>query len=303
MNQTNKLGMYVAGVTAVLVIAIASIYFGVRFLLSERNALTRTPTTSPTPTPDVSTFIAGEDSDNDELPDLVENLYRTLPNNPDTDADGTSDGEEISLQRDPTIAAPNDSLLEVSASGQVTGAGTYTQKYLATLPDDLSQDDVLSSTRLEAFVEEYKGSLLPDVPVSSIKTNAATGKEAIGAYISAISSTSNTQITPVTSAEIEEAHRLAYSSNQPQPLRDILTKLEANVSALQQIEVPQEAVLIHQELVAASQALVNNVKLLENMQKDFVGGLIGAKNIELLSPIFAQIANDTGTLKEKYQIP
>lgn len=57
-----------------------------------------------------STFKAG-DSDSDGLTDWLEEFYHTDPKNPDTDGDGTSDGDEVSLDRDPSVAGPNDPLL------------------------------------------------------------------------------------------------------------------------------------------------------------------------------------------------
>lgn len=50
------------------------------------------------------------DSDNDGLTDWEENLWGTNPDVMDTDKDGTSDGEEISLLRDPRVPGPNDDL-------------------------------------------------------------------------------------------------------------------------------------------------------------------------------------------------
>ncbi len=51
------------------------------------------------------------DTDLDSLPDWLEEFYKSDPNNPDTDGDGTKDGEEITLKRDPSIAGPNDALI------------------------------------------------------------------------------------------------------------------------------------------------------------------------------------------------
>lgn len=51
------------------------------------------------------------DGDNDGLPDWLEEFYKTDPKNPDTDGDGTKDGDEIGLDRDPSVAGPNDPLL------------------------------------------------------------------------------------------------------------------------------------------------------------------------------------------------
>jgi hypothetical protein len=51
-----------------------------------------------------------KDSDNDGLRDWEENLYKTDPLNPDTDADGYLDGEEINSGHNPSIKGPNDKL-------------------------------------------------------------------------------------------------------------------------------------------------------------------------------------------------
>lgn len=49
-----------------------------------------------------------EDTDGDGLKNWEESLYNTDPNEPDTDKDGTTDGEEIKEKRNPAVAGPND---------------------------------------------------------------------------------------------------------------------------------------------------------------------------------------------------
>jgi len=49
-----------------------------------------------------------KDSDNDGLKDWEENLYKTDSVNPDTDADGYLDGEEINSGHNPLVKGPND---------------------------------------------------------------------------------------------------------------------------------------------------------------------------------------------------
>lgn len=57
---------------------------------------------------------ATKDSDSDGLYDWEENLWGTDANDPDTDGDGTSDGEEVAQNRNPLIAGPNDLLYDNS---------------------------------------------------------------------------------------------------------------------------------------------------------------------------------------------
>ncbi len=47
------------------------------------------------------TWVSAEDTDRDSLPDSVEVIYGTDPNNPDTDGDGYTDGEEVRAGYDP----------------------------------------------------------------------------------------------------------------------------------------------------------------------------------------------------------
>ncbi|MFH1461234.1 MAG: hypothetical protein ABIF84_02340, partial [Patescibacteria group bacterium] len=58
-----------------------------------------------------------DDLDNDGLAGWEENLYKTDPNNPDTDGDGYLDGEEIAAGYDPTKPAPDDKLTDGAEEG------------------------------------------------------------------------------------------------------------------------------------------------------------------------------------------
>ena len=51
------------------------------------------------------------DSDQDGLSDAEERMYRTDPNNPDTDGDGYSDGTEIKSGYNPLKPAPGDKII------------------------------------------------------------------------------------------------------------------------------------------------------------------------------------------------
>ncbi len=69
--------------------------------------------------------ILAKDGDGDGLKDWEEGLWGTDPNNPDTDEDGTQDGAEIRLGRDPLKKGPND-LLDRATIAEKTTANTQT---------------------------------------------------------------------------------------------------------------------------------------------------------------------------------
>ncbi len=69
-----------------------------------------------------------EDTDGDGLKNWEESLYNTDPNDADTDKDGTTDGEEIKLKRNPSVAGPNDK----QTLSLIDGIATSTKPITAT---------------------------------------------------------------------------------------------------------------------------------------------------------------------------
>lgn len=120
-----------------------------------------------------TTTDKASDVDKDGLFEWQEELYGSDSNNSDTDGDGTSDGEEIQLKRDPTIPGPNDPLLttkdyfdtEVDMSKFATG--TVTEK----LSIDLFSQ-YLNLKKSNELTEEKQTEL-----VSSVAKNAVEGAE------------------------------------------------------------------------------------------------------------------------------
>lgn len=69
------------------------------------------------------------DSDNDGLKDWEESLWGTDPQKKDTDEDGTTDGKEISSNRDPLLKGPKDSLeIKTATSSSASTSKTTTDK-------------------------------------------------------------------------------------------------------------------------------------------------------------------------------
>ncbi len=70
-------------------------------------------------------YVLENDQDKDSLPDWAENLWHTDPHKPDTDGDGTKDGDEVTRNRNPAVPGPNDVLEHIDTTAQ-TRSGTST---------------------------------------------------------------------------------------------------------------------------------------------------------------------------------
>lgn len=288
----------VALITIIVVVIVYGVVVAVGKIWSEDKAATASPTPNQIAVQDFSL-----DTDRDGLPNVVESLYHTDPSKADTDGDGTSDGEEVSAGRDPLNSTSEDAIRDIITGDTVAKQNTYTAKYLATLPTDLAREEILNKERVQAFVEQEKGSLLTPVTDADIRLTSGAGKDAVSTYLDSISSTHNSAIKDVSSSDIEAAYQAFYASPQTSSaLADIEKVLINNVTTLKTVSVPTETKEIHKKLLAASQALVDSVKLLAITPTDFIGGLIGAKKIEDLGPVFQEIGSEISALEKTYNL-
>ncbi|MEK7636742.1 MAG: hypothetical protein AAB362_03590 [Patescibacteria group bacterium] len=83
-----------------------------------------------------------KDADEDGLREWEEAVYKTNAENPDTDGDGTSDGDEIKQNRNPLVKGPKDTVApptESDASGAITfksEKGNLSQGFVEKLMSD-----------------------------------------------------------------------------------------------------------------------------------------------------------------------
>ena len=75
----------------------------------------------------VQNIIEQKDSDGDNLANWEEALWKTDPNNPDTDGDGAPDGEEVRSGRNPILAGPDD-FIETTESKEARVSNRITSK-------------------------------------------------------------------------------------------------------------------------------------------------------------------------------
>ena len=170
-------------------------------------------------------------------------------------------------------------------SAQETLVG-YTKQYVDSLPANSTQEQVLDQKTIEAFVDANRGPLLQELPAGTLKISAATGRKAIIAYLDAISASHNSAIATVTGDMIIAALTKQESGEDTQALMPIRTSIEGNLTIFESIQTPKEAEALHTKLLQSTRALLHAVTLLQNMKIDFVGGLIGQKNLADLKKIF-----------------
>ena len=241
-----------------------------------------------------------QDQDQDGLTDKMESLYHTNPTQADTDGDGTNDGDEIAAGRNPLLAG--DDAVKPPTGNEVSDSSSYTDQYLATLPESVSRDQVINKDALDSFVSSHRGELIPSVEPDSITVSNETGAAAVKQYFLDISSVSNASIISVTSADIEAAFQLDFQQQDPEIMKKLIAALEQNIAVYEQTPVPSDVRDIHERLLALNYALLNNVKLLHGMSRDFVGGLIAARNLHDLGAPLSQLSQDMAQAKMQYGV-
>lgn len=178
----------------------------------------------------------------------------------------------------------------------------YTKKYIESLPADIPKDQVLDTKNVQGFVDANRGILLAELPAGTVKTATASGKKAIQTYLDSISASHNKAIAPVTGTSIIEALEKQRSGEDLEALAPIRSSIEKNFELFTAIQVPKEAATLHTKLLQATQSLIANVKLLQDMRTDIVAGLIGQRNLTDLNLVFADIASQIQALETKYNL-
>ena len=187
---------------------------------------------------------------------------------------------------------------------QSTGSniGPETKKYVATLPKDATQAQVLDQKNLTTYVSANQGQLLPVLQPGTIKTSTATGKAAIKTYLDSISQAQNSKIKPVTGTDIVNAFQAQEGGTDANALAPILVNVQSNFDLFKAIATPQEAVPLQTKLLQATISLIQNIKLIQAFKTDQISGLIGLKNVSDLDGVYADIATQISALEKKYNL-
>jgi len=238
---------------------------------------------------DMTLESLSKDSDNDGLKDWEEALWKTGVNNPDTDGDGTLDGEEVKLSRDPLKPGPDDKLEEkvVSSLGQSTYQATSinTSGTSVNLTELLSRNlglqtsngvnplsadnqDLLNraNSSTEKLLKDFIASFSPVLKGSEFNVSSDNSKIAIEKYGNDLEDAKKN--IPYNSPEAEgEMLMNAIKTKNFSSVDKYTDSYNAVIVKYRAMTVPSDFLLLHKKATELTMATVNvyeNVKKIDN---------------------------------------
>lgn len=249
---------------------------------SNQNPFTVATSSIDTPTSQI-------DSDHDGLPDWEEALYGTDPHNPDTDGDGTSDGKEIALGRNPLVKGPKDFL-----AVKDNPVATSTDKENLTVTDTFARDFFAKYIALQQSgtkvtsdnADQIAGDYLNSATLPSISAKQYTQADLlltdsdrahISNYQTAMNSVFN-KYWPTGEKNELNIMQQALTNNNPKTLSDLTAIISAYQLALNNIlaiSVPKLAVSLHLNVVNSLAVYIQVLKTVQLSYTDPLSGLAG----------------------------
>lgn len=231
----------------------------------------------------------GTDSDKDELSDWEERLWKTDPENPDTDGDGTKDGEETRNKRDPTKVGPNDQIVSELLSTQAPSAtstlftqGSFARAYAemyATLEtggtltaeqkDELAQH-LISDITGNPILRTQKAVTIDDLTLIDNNSKEAYDRYSKG-FLAAVKVTEPSE--PENEAEILARAMQTNTHADFAKIGMIGKTHEALADALVKLEAPSKIALFHLELINSLYNLSLADAGMERMETDRITGV------------------------------
>lgn len=239
--------------------------------------------------------LENKDQDGDNLKDWEEILWKTNPNMPDSDFDGTSDGKEVSLGRNPLKPGPNDKLL--------TQTSDVNQQI--TKKEELTETDKFARDFFTQFMTARELGIITDATSAENLATQFLQKQqnytAVQRYLpnnikTTIDSKESVKEYANITAQIYTKYRQIY---QKEPLvfveTDIDTNLEGSIKKfkkmaeihnlmimeLLQVQTPSNLSNIHLGLINSFDADVQGYLMISEMDKDPLKALAGLEIVRV----------------------
>jgi len=231
--------------------------------------------------------LGGTDTDNDGLKDWEEALWGTDVRNPDTDGDGTSDGSEISQNRNPLVQGPDDVLSEelISKKGDVGAPLSETDELTREFIRQytlLRQSGDISNEELDALAKNFADTALLNNTSENkysydyIQT-APTTKTFLYTYANIISEILDADTSQGSETE-RDIFRKVFNENQIKEASK-LSSFEPMYKKIEQdlllVETPKIVSIYHMELVNSFANMASALEEIQKIEADPIKGFRG----------------------------
>jgi hypothetical protein len=230
-----------------------------------------------------------EDDDSDGLKNWEESLYKTDPNNPDTDSDGMSDGDEVTAGRDPFVAGkgsnfvtPKDLMPYASTTLPTLNATERFSrdiflKYLEAKNSGQTIDETSANTIADSVIhgdyspqrKEFvtpKSLILPNASASDLKLYGNKLGEIVSVPLPEGTPNETDIMTKIISDGIEASDKTT--------LGVIQKRYETMRKKLSAIVVPKQLVKAHELFIQGLDRMIDGVKGAANFENDPVGSYV-----------------------------
>lgn len=240
------------------------------------------------------------DSDSDGLKNWEEIIFQTDSKNPDTDGDGTKDGDEVKIGRNPLKKGPDD---EFSAPRLAEENSPYfapdnlTGKLAEKFGINVIVPRLSGSSRPLDFEgignqiisETLSGTASPQnyFTEKDIKISNDNGKEALRAYDKAtdeiiVASFKNLSKSPLqTFADAVQTDNFSGLA----ALDSYIRAYDTAIEKLKKVSVPQKAASLHVIMLNALARQREGTKAMRGAENDILKGVVGARSFAETIPL------------------
>lgn len=224
------------------------------------------------------------DSDQDGLQNWEEQLYRTDPNNPDTDGDGTLDGEEVKTGRDPLIKGPDDSIAKAEEENKaLNSSSNLTNKIFqefireggaATMFEQkipAGAKKALSEKVSQMVSEEQKTTAYDPEKIGEIKISQDTSPEATKKYLYAVSGIFDRNTNVEEKTDALDLYLEILNSGDFERLKELVPyreNTEKTALELRGLIVPKNLEWFHRKEIWYMEEIARHIRSFENSEID-----------------------------------
>jgi hypothetical protein len=241
-----------------------------------------------------------EDGDQDGLKDWEEALWNTARDNPDSDNDGTPDGEEVKTGRNPAVKGPNDTLKAektTPTTSTSTEPDTKTARfgrelfaeYMAKKQSGLPITESDTAAMLTPLIASYVGEAqLPKYSIADIKVGESSKNDLrrYGNELGTIDRQYGTRADGT--AKPSELEILARFAANPEDgslneLAPVVVQSRSLVTAAAALEVPSSFAVAHVDFLNHLSSYADTLETVADFERDPLASLVALQRFEALS--------------------